>query len=84
MVVPRPTTIRTSSSDQPLSVYFFYVFDVHAVLGGLLEDDGGVLGKGIECGVIVEWKWRNYDAHADLKAGTSTPLRLQAVGQLPE
>src|SRR5271168_377554 len=56
------------SGYQPLAVYLFHVFDVHFVGGGLFENDDGVLGEGIEGFIVVERKWRDDDAHADLES----------------
>jgi len=73
-----------SSSDKPLAVHLFYVFDVDLVGRAALEDDGVVLREGFECGVVIKGKRRNDDANADLKAAASAPLRLGAGSEFPE
>jgi hypothetical protein len=73
-----------SACNQPLFVYFFYVFDVDTFCGGPLENNGGVFRERVEGFFIVKREWRNDDAHTDLKAAFGAPLGLKAIGQFPE
>src|SRR6516225_7485007 len=56
-----------SSCDEPLLVYDLHVFDVNALVDWASEDNGGIFREGFKRGFVVEWEWRNDDAHAQLK-----------------
>lgn len=72
------------AGDEPLAFDFLYIFDVDAVVVGLFEDDGAILGEGFERGLVVEGERRNDDADAELKAAAGAPFGVGAGGKLPE
>ena len=72
------------SRDEPLSVGLLHVFDVDVIRRRLLEDDGGVFREGVECFVVVERKWRNDDAYADLKSAANFQFGIGAGSKVEE
>jgi hypothetical protein len=68
------------AGDEPLAFDFLYIFDVNAVEVRFLEDDGAVFGKLRERRLIIEGKWRDDDANADLKPAACAPFRFRASG----
>src|SRR5579871_102793 len=73
-----------SAGDEPLTVYLFHVFDVNLLGNVAFKDDGVVFGKRFERSFVVEGKWRNDDANADLEAAARAPLGFGTGGKFPE
>ena len=72
------------SRDEPLAFDFLHVFDVDAVIVGLFEDDGAVLGEGFEGGLVVKGERGDDDADAELEAAAGAPFGVGTGGELPE
>jgi len=73
-----------SARDEPLTVHLFHVLDVDLIGRTAFEDDSVVFGERFERGFVVERKWRNDDANADLKTAAGAPFRFGSGCQFPE